>query len=70
MWGLLRDVDIVIVIGTSGKVVNIHHIIENANYSILNNLEYSNSIIEKKFNKIIYDRATIAIDEIREIIET
>ena len=32
MWGILRNVDILAVIGTSGNVINIKQIVENAKY--------------------------------------
>lgn len=69
MWGILRNVDIVVVIGTSGEVINVHHIIENADYSILNNIEYNYAIMDDLFDKVIYERAPVAIDEIKIIVE-
>ena len=69
MYGILKDVDMIIIIGTSGNVINVHHLIEDAKYSILNNLEFSYAIKDEMFDKVIYDRATIAIDSIEEMVE-
>ncbi|MCK5110342.1 MAG: NAD-dependent deacetylase [Arcobacteraceae bacterium] len=68
MYELLSEVDMIIIIGTSGNVINVHHLIEDAKYSILNNLEHSYAIKDDMFDKVIYERATVAIDEIKEII--
>ncbi|MEA3370224.1 MAG: NAD-dependent deacetylase, partial [Campylobacterota bacterium] len=59
----------IIIIGTSGNVINVHHLIEDAKYSILNNLEFSEAINDNMFDKIIYDKATIAIDDIERMVE-
>ncbi len=62
--------DCVLVIGTSGNVVDISSIIYSCEkqskigYKILNNLEYSDSIAESMFDKILYMPATKAIDSI------
>lgn len=64
--------DCVLVIGTSGNVVDISSILACCEYKrkiglkILNNLEYSKSIAESVFDKILYKPATQAIDEIKE----
>jgi NAD-dependent deacetylase len=68
MYSLLKDVDITVVIGTSGNVINVNNVIENSKYNILNNLEQDNVIDDKKFDKLIYSRATVAIDEIEKTI--
>jgi NAD-dependent SIR2 family protein deacetylase len=59
----------IIIIGTSGNVINVHHLIEDAKYSILNNLEFSYAIKDDMFDTVIYDRATIAISKIEKMIE-
>jgi NAD-dependent deacetylase len=69
MHAILQDVDIMIIIGTSGNVINVDYLISNAKYTILNNLELSYAINDKVFDKVIYDKATIAIDEIKLIVE-
>ncbi len=60
--------DCLLVIGTSGSVVDICSIIsmserkEKIGYKILNNLEYSPYIKESLFNKVLYMPTTKAID--------
>ena len=54
---------------TSGNIINVQNLILDAKYSILNNLEFSNAIDDNTFDKVIYDRATVAIDEIEKIVE-
>ncbi len=56
-------------IGTSGNVINVQYLIDGAKYSMLNNLEYSDAIDDNLFDKVIYDKATVAIDEIEVIVE-
>jgi len=69
MYEELQDVDMIIIIGTSGNVINVQYLIDGAKYSILNNLEYSSAIDDNLFDKVIYDKATVAIDEIEVIVE-
>ena len=61
----LRDCEMLIVIGTSGNVINtdmfLNHQIKK---SILNNLEPSYAINDKLYSKVIYKSADKAIDEI------
>jgi len=64
----LDDCQLLVVIGTSGKVVNVDDLTSYVPISILNNLEPSASIFEKLYSKVLYKPATEAIDEIaREI---
>ncbi|WP_334094555.1 SIR2 family NAD-dependent protein deacylase [Helicobacter typhlonius] len=64
--------DCVLVIGTSGNVVDISSILARCEYKhkiglkILNNLEPSNSIAESVFDTIYYKPATQAIEQIQE----
>lgn len=64
----LEDCELLVVIGTSGNVVDVN-IAKNIKNSILNNLESSDAIDESAFTKIIYKKATEAIDEIKNEIE-
>jgi len=57
------------VIGTSGDVIDVNSLAKKVQQSILNNLEPNDRINETNFSKVIYDKATIAIDEIKQIIE-
>jgi len=69
MYEILKDIDMIIIIGTSGNVIDVNHLIHDAKYSILNNLEYSPSINDNFFDKVIYDKATVAIEKIEKIVE-
>jgi NAD-dependent deacetylase len=59
-----------VVIGTSGNVINTDMFLttkwskSTIEYSILNNLEKSDAINDKLYNKVLYKKATEAIDEI------
>jgi NAD-dependent deacetylase len=66
-----KDCELFVVIGTSGKVVWVDDIAMQTKKSILNNLEPSDAIDDSVFDKVIYDKATVAIDEIKmDIINT
>lgn len=65
----LNDCELFIVIGTSGAVIGVNTIANFVDKSILNNLEPSESIEDELFTKVIYDKATNAIDEIEAEIE-
>jgi len=69
LYTQITDVDFLVVIGTSGNVVNMDRVAQKATYSILNNLEKSSAINAKNYTKVIYDKATVAIDEIVKDIE-
>lgn len=64
-----QDCEIFVVIGTSGYVIGVNSMANFIDYSILNNLEPSDAIEDGLFDKVIYDKASIAIDEIIDIIE-
>jgi NAD-dependent deacetylase len=68
MYAVLEDTDMIVIIGTSGNVINVEFLSQYADYSILNNLEFSSIIDDSVFDKVIYDKATIAIDEISDIV--
>jgi len=65
----LQDCELLVVIGTSGNVVGVNTMANFVEKSILNNLEYSDAIEEELFTKVLYKKATEAIDEIKEEIE-
>jgi NAD-dependent deacetylase len=70
----LNDCQMLVVIGTSGHVIGVNSMANFIPYSILNNLETSSAIEDELFTKVIYDRASKAIDEIesdiREFLQT
>jgi len=60
----ISDCQLFIVIGTSGEVVGVNTIAQFVDSSILNNLEPSRAIEDALFSKVLYMKATEAIDEI------
>lgn len=64
-----QDCEMFVVIGTSGNVIGVNTMATFVDISILNNLEPSNAIDEHLFSKVIYDKATVSIDEIANEIE-
>ena len=62
----LLDCELLVVIGTSGQVLDVGKMARKVKKSILNNLKPSSAINEFAFTKVIYDKATVAIDEIKE----
>jgi NAD-dependent deacetylase len=69
---LIQEIDnceILVVIGSSGAVINIDSFTIYASYCILNNLESSTYIDESQYDKVIYAKATEAIDNIIFLIE-
>ena len=60
----IQDCELFIVIGTSGNVVGVNTIAQYIERSILNNLEPSEAINDMLFSKVIYKKATEAIEEI------
>ncbi len=65
----IQDCELFIVIGTSGNVIGVNTITNFVDKSILNNLEPSDAIEDSLFDKVIYDKASCAIDEIAQDIE-
>ncbi|MEA1914920.1 MAG: Sir2 family NAD-dependent protein deacetylase [Campylobacterota bacterium] len=69
MHNILNQCGLFITIGTSGNVINVSQLTQYADFSILNNLESSEAIVEEVFDKIYYENATTAIDKIKKDIE-
>lgn len=69
MYSLLDDCGLLVVIGTSGYVIDVSFLTQYADFTILNNLEPSDAIIESCFNKIYYEDANTAYEKIEEDIE-
>ncbi|MBU0720624.1 NAD-dependent deacetylase [bacterium] len=65
----LNECDLIVVIGTSGNVLDVTYFAQLSEYSILNNLEPSDAIDDRYFTKVYYSKATEAIDSIAEYIE-
>jgi len=62
----LQDCEFLVVIGTSGNVIGVNTMASFIDNSILNNLESSNAIDDSVFSKVLYKKASEAIDEIVE----
>ncbi len=69
MHSKLNDCDMLVIIGTSGYVIDVNFLTQYADISILNNLEPSEAILEDVFDKIYYEDAVSAIDKIKKDIE-
>lgn len=69
MYKLLEKCGLLVVIGTSGNVIDVNYLSRYADYCILNNLEPSDAIYEECFNKIYYEDANTAYKKIEEDIE-
>ncbi len=69
MYDILEQCDILVVIGTSGNVIDVNYLSSFANYSILNNLEANYLIYEENFNKVYYEDANSAYEKIEEDLE-
>ena len=65
----LHDCKLLVIVGTSGNVLDVNTMANSINYTILNNLESTWVINEENFTKILYKEATLAIDEIKNDIE-
>jgi len=65
----VQNCEVIVVIGTSGNVIEVNHMAKATSLSILNNLEPSWAIDDTNFTKTIYKPATQAIDEIKEEID-
>lgn len=65
----LNDCELFIVIGTSGQVIGVNSIANFVDRSVLNNLESSSAIEEELFSKVIYDKATNAIEDIKKEVD-
>lgn len=60
----IQNCDVFVVIGSSGNVIPTDTVAAFVQYSILNNLEPSTAIKDEFYNKVLYKKATQAIDEI------
>ncbi|MEA3315360.1 MAG: Sir2 family NAD-dependent protein deacetylase [Campylobacterota bacterium] len=60
----MENCELLVVIGTSGNVVSVDNLAVYVDKSILNNLEESKAIFDELYTKVLYKKATEAIDEI------
>ncbi len=65
----LNSCSLIVIIGTSGNVLDVTYFAQLTDKSILNNLEPSDAIDDRYFTKVYYAKATDAIAEIAEYIE-
>ena len=65
----LNSCELVVIIGTSGNVLDVTYFAQLVDKSVLNNLEPSQAIDDSYFTKVYYAKATEAIAEIAEYIE-
>jgi len=66
MHKILKDCGLLVVIGTSGRVIDVSFLTQYADYSILNNLEPSEAIYEECFTKVYYEDANTAYEKIEQ----
>jgi len=65
MYKELQDCEMLVVVGTSGNVINTDMFLNSQiKYSILNNLEPSPAIDDRLYSKVLYKKASEAVDEI------
>ena len=69
LYESLVKCELLIIIGTSGNVIDVKYLSSFSKKTILNNLESSSAIEDDLLSKVIYKKATEAIDEIIEDIE-
>ncbi len=70
MYNEFYDCEVLVVIGTSGAVINTDRLLTSKiKFSILNNLEKSVFLNDTLYSKVLYEKATVAIDEIQRDIE-
>ena len=69
MHKVLKDCGLLVVIGTSCRVIDVSFLTQYADYSILNNLEPSDAIYEECFTKVYYEDANTAYEKIEQDIE-
>jgi NAD-dependent deacetylase len=65
----IQDCKFLVIIGTSGNVIGVNTMASFIETSILNNLDVSDAIDESVFSKVLYKKASVAIDEIVEDIK-
>jgi NAD-dependent deacetylase len=68
LYELQNEADMLVVIGTSGQVIDVAYLAQLTPYSVLNNLD-RDGYIEEYFTKVYIDKATNAIDQIIKDIE-
>jgi len=64
LYDAMQECQFLAIIGSSGNVVAMDHFALHVKHSILNNLEKSDAINERVYTKVLYKRATEAVDEI------
>ena len=65
MYNEFYDCEVLVVIGTSGAVINTDRLLTSKiKFSILNNLEKSVFLNDSLYSKVLYKKASLAIDEI------
>ncbi len=69
LYEAMEECQFLVIIGSSGNVVAMDHFALHVKYSILNNLERSDAINERVYTKVLYKKATEAVDEIVEDVE-
>lgn len=69
LYKKLEKCGLLVVIGTSGYVIDVSFLTQYADISILNNLEPSDAIVEEVFHKIYYEDANSAYLKIERDIE-
>ncbi|QDF29359.1 SIR2 family NAD-dependent protein deacylase [Halarcobacter anaerophilus] len=69
LYKILEDCGLLVVIGTSGNVIDVSSLANFAQKAILNNLEPSSAIVEECFDKIYYEDANTAYKKIEKDIE-
>jgi len=70
LYTALQDCEMFVVIGSSGNVINTDMFVSSGiKKSILNNLEPSSAIDDSLYSKVIYKKATEAVDEIVKDVE-
>ena len=70
LYTALQDCEMFVVIGSSGNVINTDMFVSSGiKKSILNNLEPSSAIDDRLYSKVIYKKATEAVDEIVKDVE-
>jgi len=64
LYEAMQECEFLAIIGSSGNVIAMDHFARHVKVSILNNLERSDAINERVYSKVLYKKATEAIDEI------
>ena len=64
LYKAMEDCQFLAIIGSSGNVVAMDQFALHVKISILNNLEKSDAINERVYTKVLYKKATEAVDEI------